>query len=156
MSELHARFDDLLRQYSGLFRITTSTESTYAGLAARIPAMIPGVYVIRMSGTGGRALYIGSAGKIHKGMTPSASTIRSRMLNSLTPYRLDKTHNVFRYQPTTAGVPPAGYRAQVALSDLNVMCMEVRQPVAPAVLEHLLIQAHINQFGDLPAANQKV
>ncbi len=61
MSELHARFDDLLRQYSGLFRITTSSESTYAGLAARIPARIPGVYVIRMNETCGSALYIGSA-----------------------------------------------------------------------------------------------
>jgi hypothetical protein len=63
---------------------------------------------------------------------------------------------VFRYGPTTATVPPSDYKEEVALSDIQITCFTVPFPKIPAAWEYLLLQGFINQFGDLPVANQKV
>ena len=78
------------------------------------------------------------------------------MFGSSTPYHFDTTANQFKYGPTTAGVPPAGYHYSISLSEIEITCLAVYSPSAPTVLEHLLIQGFINQYHDLPEANQKI
>ncbi|MDO9558317.1 MAG: hypothetical protein Q7I89_01370 [Syntrophales bacterium] len=101
-------------------------------------------------------IYIGSSGKIEKKLKLSGSSIRGRMFGSSTPYHFDATANQFKYGPTTPGVPPAGHHYAISLSEIEVTCLVVYSPSAPTVLEHLLIQGFINQYHDLPEANQKI
>jgi hypothetical protein len=76
------------------------------------------------------------------------------MFGASTPYRFDD--KFFRFGPTTATVPPAGYTGAIALSDIQITCFAVFAPKIPAAWEHLLLQGFINQFADLPIVNQKV
>jgi hypothetical protein len=101
-------------------------------------------------------LYIGSSGKIEKDLALSGQTVRQRLFGSSTPYHFDATAHVFRYGPTTSGVPPAGYTYAINLADICISTIATPNNIAPTVLEHLLIQGYINQHGDLPAANQKI
>ncbi|MDZ4289470.1 MAG: hypothetical protein U0984_16010, partial [Prosthecobacter sp.] len=99
-------------------------------------------------------LYIGSSGKIGKGLVVSDSTIHHRLFGASTPYHFEE--EVFRFGPTTATVPPDGYTDSVPLRDLQIECYVVPSPKIPAAWEHLLLQGFINQFGDLPVVNQKI
>ena len=155
MPEIHDTFDALYKQYKKVFIHSTHSSHTRAGLMKSVPAKTTGVYVIWKKGALS-PIYIGSSGKIEKKLKPSGSSIRSRMLGSSTPYHFDTTANQFKYGPTTSGVPPAGYHYAISLSEIEVTCLAVYSPSAPTVLEHLLIQGFINQYHDLPEANQKI
>lgn len=156
MPEMYESFTRLLDLYSGVFPTTTHTAPTYADLKALIPKTVPGVYIVKQTANEGRVLYIGSSGKIHKGMASSGSSIHSRMFGSSTPYHFDTAADTFCYGPTTPGVPPAGYNTVVPVSSISVTCLAVTNPKAPCALEHLLIQGHITEFHDLPDANQMI
>ena len=156
MPEMKENFNTLLGVYSSVFTTSHHVATTVSGLRKTVPRKVTGVYIVEETGDDPRILYIGSAGKIHKGMTTSGSSIHSRMFGSSTPYRFDPAFNTFRYGPTTSGVPPAGYSMSFNVKDIKVTCITVPCPKAPSVLEHLLLQGHINQFGDLPNANQKI
>ena len=156
MTEIADTFTRLLAQYSGVFPTTTHTAPTCAGLKGLVPKKVTGVYIVKQTLNNDRVLYIGSSGKIHKGMTSSGSSIHNRMFGSSTPYHFDNNANTFCYGPTTPGVPPAGYTIAVPVSSINVTCLAVENPKVPSVLEHLLIQGHITEFHDLPDANQKI
>lgn len=156
MPEMNETFTALLRVYAGIFTTTTYGQPTCAGLLRSIPTNVAGVYIINETGNNHRVLYICSAGKIHKGLKTSLSTIRRRMTGASTPYHFDRRANVFCYGPSTTGVPPAGYNQAVPVGQIEITCLAVKCPKAPTILEHLLIQGHINEFGALPDANQKI
>jgi len=156
MYEINYKFTGLLGLYSEVFDTTSHISRTCAGLRSLIPPKLPGVYVVKSTISKGRVLYIGSSGKINKEMSMSGSSIRQRMFGASTPYQFDSVSNSFCFGPTTSGVPPAGYRHAVPVATITVTCLDVRCPMAPSVLEHLLIQGHINEFGNLPDANQKI
>lgn len=114
-----------------------------------------GVYLIFKKGES-MPIYIGSAGKMIKGGSWNNSTIRKRMFQANTPYHFDKKTDLLCYGPKTTGVPPAGYRHSIPLDAIEIITIELEAPYAPSALEHLLIQGFINQYGDLPEANQKI
>lgn len=155
MQEIHESFDTLFARWKDVFHSTIHASKNYAGLRASIPAKVTGVYIVRDTEQD-RIIYIGSSGKIQKQLVPSGSSIRSRLFGSSTPYHFDKATNDFRYGPTSSGVPPKGYSYAVPICSIEVTCIAVACPFAPSVLEHLLLQGHINQFRDLPDANQKI
>ena len=157
MPEINNTFAALLSSYSTIFAKSSHTHPTVAALRASVPKKVTGVYVIEEK-TNNRILYIGSAGKVHKGMTTGRSSINNRMFGpaTSTPYRFDPLTNDFFYGPTTSGAPPAGYLNRVSVANIIVHCIVVKCPKVPSVLEHLLLQGHINQFGDLPDANQQI
>lgn len=156
MPEMNDTFTTLFAAYSLAFATSRHASPTVSGLRSSVARKVTGVYIVEETRNLHRILYIGSSGKIHTGMTTSGSSIHSRMFSSSTPYRFDSVSNTFCYGPTTSGVPPAGYSMTVGLKDVTVTCIAVTSPKAPSVLEHLLLQGHINEFGDLPAANQKI
>ncbi len=156
MPELDDTFTRLLNQYSSVFSTTTHTALTCSELRQLVPRNVTGVYIVKSTSDNGRVLYIGSSGKIHKGMASSGSSIRNRMFGSSTPYRFNNHTNTFCYGPTTSGVPPEGYTSEVPVCEIRVTCLSVANPKAPSALEHLLLQGHITEFHDLPDANQKI
>jgi hypothetical protein len=50
-----------------------------------------------------------------------------------------------------------GYTSQIALKDLQIDCLTigVKDRVAPAAIEALLLQSHLDQYGFLPKANRQ-
>lgn len=154
MLDINRTFDELLLKYVDMFSTSTHSAATRRALQASVPAKIPGVYVIVKKTDVRRPIYIGSSGKIGRSLLPSGSSIRSRIFGASTPYRFGEA--VLQYGPTTTTVPPADYTEHVALGDIQITCFAVFAPKIPAAWEHLLLQGFINQFGDLPVANQKV
>ena len=155
MPELTSTFTALYAQYGEVFRLTTHEGADRANLMQTVPGEFPGVYLIWKKGVP-QPLYIGSSGKIGPDLSPSGSNVKRRLFGANTPYHFDKNAPVWRYGPTTAGVPPAGYFYEVPISDLRMSIFALPPPQAPAVLEHLLLQGFINEFGRLPVANQKI
>jgi hypothetical protein len=155
MCEINKNFDDLYKIYRSKFNPTEHAGKTRESLMKSMPHK-RGVYLIwKRSDDKHKLLYIGSSGKIKKGNLPSGQDVRKRMFGSSTPYKFDST-DIFKYGPTTTGVPPARYKKSVRLSDIQIEVFATPTNVAPSVLEHLLIQGYVNQFKDLPEANQKI
>lgn len=103
-------------------------------------------------------LYVGSAGKLERsssGPVVKGQTVRSRLFFSNTPYFFDPATHLWRYGPTTSGAPPAGYRAFVPIPDLRIESFHLPKTHAASSLEHLLLQGCVNEFGNLPVANQR-
>lgn len=156
MSELTATFTCLHGIYHGLWPVTTHAGQTRVKLMQSF-ALWQGVYIIYRNAAN-EPLYVGSAGKLERGadgVEVSGQTVRQRLFASTTPYTFDRCADVWRYGPTTSGVPPVGYHFQVPVSDLRIESFHVPDTQAPSVLEHLLLQGCVNQFGNLPVANQK-
>lgn len=153
MPDINQTFTNLLLRYDRIFSKSTHTGNTRSAMRTLIPSKA-GVYIISRIEESNRPLYIGSSGKIARGLVVSGSSIRSRLFAASTPYKFEE--DVFRFGPTTAGVPPDSYTNAVSLKDLQILCFVVTAPKIPAVWEHLLIQGFINEFGDLPIANQKI
>ena len=105
-------------------------------------------------------LYIGSAGKLKRGSSAvinTGQTVRQRLFNANQPYYFDRGQDVhvWRYSPFDPHVPPAGYHANIPISDIRIESFHLPDTHAPSTLEHLLLQACVNEFGNLPLANQK-
>jgi hypothetical protein len=157
MPELTQNFDDLYRIYSALFPHSDHVGATRAEFMKAVPKVpnVPGVYLVWRKSES-RPLYIGSSGKCEKNLTLSGQTVRQRLFGSSTPYHFDAIAHVFRYGPTTTGVPPAGYTNAINLANIRISILATRKNIAPSALEHMLIQGYINQHHDLPEANQKI
>lgn len=154
MPDINQTLANLLLKYADTFVTSTHTGATRKILQSSVPPEIAGVYMIAKKNESHRPLYIGSSGKIGRGLETSGSSIRTRLFNASTPYRFKE--EVFCFGPTSAKVPPDGYTHEIPLNDLQIVCFRVPNPKIPAAWEHLLIQGFINQFGDLPIANQKI
>jgi len=121
-----------------------------------------GVYVIRKR-SGGPAVYVGLAGRLkNSGLFDTKSGLSKRVYRS-TPYRFDPSGKRLRYNPST---PSSGvkaqplakqYRSSVFLKSLVIDCFTfgARDRIAPAVLEALLLQMHLEQYCRLPKANRQ-
>ena len=155
MSEINSTFTALFAQYQKVFTMTTHSAMDRASLMKIVPGGVAGVYLILKKGNT-EPLYIGSSGKIGPDLSPSGSTVKSRLFGANTPYHFDKTTAVWRHGPTTAGVPPEGYLYEQPIVGLTLSIFAMPHPKSPAVLEHILLQGFINEFGRLPAANQKI
>ena len=154
-SELSRNFYDLFAEYSSTLEFSSFTGSTRKDLMEAMPKDKRGVYSFWKKGSD-RPIYIGCAGKISEKNLVSGNTIRARVFQASTPYHFDKTDHVLRYLPTSAGVPPAGYNNEISLDYLEIKTLFVPESMAPSVLEHLLIQGFVNEFGELPEANQEL
>ena len=99
MPDINLTLDQLLERYAQTFKASTHSALTRNELRASIPANVSGVYVIAKKADALRPIYIGSSGKIGRGLQPSDSSIHSRIFGASTPYKFDEL--VFRFGPTT-------------------------------------------------------
>jgi len=121
-----------------------------------------GVYVIRRKGRR-RSVYVGAVGHIRaKGKKPSSGNFRHRS-QRWTPYCFDNEHRQFRYGPKGRGAEnkrcqlSKGYVDNIDFHSLEIFCFPVaaNDRIAPAAVEALLLQMHVEQYGSLPEANQQ-
>ena len=153
MMSLSSGFADHLQEASQAFHASEHIGQNANELLDDVPDL-PGVYVISPTSGQSQPIYIGSSGKISRGLVVSKSTIRNRLRGAKTPYKFDGEE--FLFGPTSAGVTPAGYTSMLKVRDLKVTCLQTPAHIAPATLEALLLQGCILDFGDLPVANQKL
>lgn len=153
MNDLQKKFSELTADHSNMFQQSDYEGTTRNELMTAVPSHVRGVYFLMKKGVE-QPLYIGSSGKIEQGMQLSGSHIRSRLFNSTTPYHF--SDDMLQWGPTTATVPPDDYKHSMPLCDVVITIIPTGNRIAPAVLEHLLIQGFINEFGDLPECNQKI
>jgi len=122
-----------------------------------------GVYIIRRAKSKGAATYVGMAGRLGaKGRLITKSGLNKRVYR-WTPYFFDTKKRHFRYGPKCSPSESkkkhleAGYTSQIAFEDLLIDCLTigVKDRVAPAAIEALLLQAHLDQYGCLPKANRQ-
>ena len=151
MYSLSTGYSDHLQEAVKTFRASEHFGQNANQLLADVPAL-PGVYVISAIAALHRPIYIGSSGKISRGLAVNAATMRRRLRGAKTPYKFDREE--FLFGPTSTGVPPSGYTSAFKVRDLKVTCLQTPANIAPAALEALLLQGCINDFGELPVANQ--
>lgn len=158
MAETNDTFSVLVARYSAVWELTNHTGATRASLMASFkPPHWRGVYVIyRLEQI--EPLYIGSAGKLERGpngVKNVGQTVRQRLFYANQPYYFEREVHVWRYRPFDSHVPPAGYHANIPICDIRIESFHVPDAHAPSALEHLLLQSCVNEFGNLPQANQK-
>ena len=153
--EIDSSFTKLFKAYSGRFPVSMHRGATRKELMDSVPKGNPGVYVMWREGDQ-KPFYIGSSGKVKKGLVKSDSTVSKRLFNSSTPYHFSKSDNALHYGPTSAGVPPDGYHDCIDLKLLKIDVFSLGDNIAPSAFEHILIQGFINEFGDLPEINQAI
>jgi len=152
----HGPFDALMK--SGLFsQLTLNAQGTFFNWPKQ-----PGVYVIREDVTE-PAIYVGISGRIGAdGRFVTNSGLHKRAYR-WTPYYFDASDRCFRYGPTAAsGLSKkehiqAGYKCSQPFEDLVIDCLTIypEDRTAPAAIEALLLQAHLEQHGRLPEANRQ-
>jgi hypothetical protein len=122
----------------------------------------PGVYVIRERGKGA-VLYIGAVGHIRaERKNPSSGTFRQRA-GRWTPYCFDNKQKMFRFDPKGRGAKckrdqlTVGYVGNIKFTKLEVFCFTIgaNDHIAPAAVEALLLQMHLEQHRRLPRANRQ-
>ena len=158
-------FDSLIKKLSanfkrrGAFFKLTSDDSGYFDWPKE-----HGVYVVRKR-SGGRAVYVGIAGRLKNSgrlEKKSESGLNKRVYRTM-PYRFLSCKGRFQYNPipsspkSKGGASIKGYRSSLNLEGLVVDCFTfgARDRIAPAALEALLLQMHIEQHGRLPLANRQ-
>ena len=159
MPELTETFTNLKNLYAGIWALTNHAGPDRAALMATFAAPHwNGVYIIYQK-TQVEPLYIGSAGKLernaHGVLIRTGQAVRKRLFAGNSPYFFDKDNPVWRYGPTTPDVPPAGYRFQIPIPTIHIDSFHVPNTHAATVLEHVLLQGSVNEFGNIPVANQK-
>lgn len=155
MNELSQKFSDLFKYYSDFFKLDKYTGCSRAELMDKVSTNKRGVYSYWVKGEL-FPIYIGCAGKVSVDGALSGNTVRTRIFSANTPYHFSKDTNYLLYNPTTAGVPPEGYKDKIAIECITIKIISINDTTAPAALEHLLLQGFINEYGTLPLANQKV
>lgn len=153
MYSLSIGYSDHLQEAVKTFRASEHLGQNANEILADVPDFL-GVYVISPISGQRRPIYIGSSGKISRGLVVSKSTIRNRLRGAKTPYKFDGEE--FLFGPTSTGVPSTGFASMLKMRDLKVTCLQTPTNIAPAALEALLLQGCIHDFGDLPVANQKL
>ena len=122
------------------------------------------VYVVRKR-SGGRAVYVGTAGRLKNSGRfdkKSKSGLNKRVCRT-TPYCFLSGKGRFQYNPKPSsskkkkGLSMKTWRSSVSVKSLVVDCFTfgARDRIAPASLEALLLQMHIEQHGRLPLANRQ-
>ena len=155
MNELSQTFSSLFNNYSGFFEADEYTGGSREELMKKVPTNKRGVYSYWIKDEAS-PIYIGCAGKVSIDGKLSGNTVKKRMFSANTPYHFSKETNYLFYNPTTAGVPPEGYKDKVSIESIIIKIISINNQTAPAALEHLLLQGFINEYGVLPLANQKV
>ena len=89
MHELTSTFTSLYAQYRQVFPLTTHEGEDRAALMRTVPGGFPGVYIIWQRGLA-EPLYIGSSGKVGPDLSPSGSTMKTRLFGANTPYHFDQ------------------------------------------------------------------
>lgn len=155
--DLFYEFDALLSVYSKKIPNKVINASIRADILRNMESF-PGVYVIIHDK---EIIYIGSSGKVDRSLKLSASTVKSRLTNSYTPYTI--SDDKFKFSPSgkiKGSNRPEGYTHEIALSKLTLLVFDLtpnnNQVIAPSTLEHILIQSFMNQYKKLPKANQKI
>lgn len=156
-------FDSLLRKLSADFkRRGTFRRLTSNNLGRFDWPKEHGVYVIRKK-CDGRAVYVGIAGRLkNSGLFDTKSGLDKRVYRT-TPYRFRSRAGRFHYNPKPSsskkkkGSPVEGYKNSLNLKGLVVDCFTfgARDRIAPAALEALLLQIHLEQHDRLPRANRQ-
>lgn len=154
MSELFKSFSELFESYSQVFELQEYSGSNRTELMKQVPTSGRGVYTYWVKGAN-YPIYIGCSGKITQDGQLSGSTIKKRIFSANTPYHISSKEDCLYYLPTSSGVPPKGYNAKLDLENLLIKII-ISDKVAPKALEHLLLQAFVNEFSCLPKANQQL
>lgn len=125
----------------------------------------PGVYIVWTKKLDQKVVYVGSTGKIenngNSGIRWGKGTLKKRC-ERWTPYFFNDENLSFMHGPKYGTreqrYAQDAYTYRVPLKDIVVEYFEFHKNVtwAPAVLEHILIQGHLNQYGYLPPANQAI
>ena len=156
--ELNDTFTSLCQRYSAVWLLTNHLGPTRRGFMKTFTRPHwQGVYVI-YSGNQSEPLYVGSAGKLERGpLGPinSNQTVRQRLFYSSTPYHFDRINPIWHYGPTNQNVSPAGYHYNVPLPNIRIESFHIPNTHAASSLEHILLQGCVNEFGNLPVANQE-
>ncbi len=155
MNDLFRNFSELFSEYSKNFGVKEYVGTDRAQLMQQVPSVGRGVYTYWVKGAK-RPIYIGCSGKVSANGDLSGSTVKKRIFSASTPYHISRTESYLFYSPTSAGVPPDGYNSKIQLSELSIKIIMVSDKIAPAALEHSLLQGFINEYGCLPEANQKL
>lgn len=123
-----------------------------------------GVLFVRKR-SGGRAVYVGTAGRFKNSGRfdkKSKSGLNKRVYRT-TPYCFLSGKGRFQYNPKPSSSKKKGlsmktWRSSVSVKSLVVDCFTfgVRDRIAPASLEALLLQMHIEQHGRLRIGNFEV
>jgi hypothetical protein len=121
-----------------------------------------GVYVIRRMSKG-CAVYIGLAGRVGKDGSLATKGGLNKRAYRWTPYYFDAEEGAFRYAPekpssnSKKAQLEAGYQSSIPYKDLDIVCFKIGENdrLAPAMVEALLLQAHLEQHGCLPEANRQ-
>ena len=153
MKSFSTGYADHLQEASQAFHASEHIGQNANELLDDVPDL-PGVYVISPTYGQSQPIYIGSSGKISRGLVVSKSTIRNRLRGAKTPYKFYGEE--FLFGPTSTGDSPAEYENSLKVRGLKVTCLQTPANIAPAALEALLLQGCIHDFGDLPVANQKL
>ena len=155
--DLFYEFDALLSGYSKKIPNKVIIASVRADILRNMERF-PGVYIIIHDK---EIIYIGSSGKVDRSLELGASTVKSRLTNSYTPYTI--SDDKFKFSPfgsIKGSNRPEGYTHEFALSKLKFLVFDLtpnnNQVLAPSALEHVLIQSFMNQYKMLPIANQKI
>ncbi len=146
--ELFSNLDNLLEKYSIVFQKVTLLGKNKIEILNNKEINCKGVYVIYH---GESIIYIGSSGKLNSDLIQNKSTIKSRLKSAYTPYKF--IDNFYCYKINN----DKKYDQKISIKEIKIICflIEDRQILSSA-LEHILIQAHINQFKALPIVNQKI
>jgi hypothetical protein len=161
MNALTFSFTELFNYFSQKYEVHEIQVSSRSELSKNIPAHIRGVYSF-WAKKSNHPIYIGCAGKISRNKKDvgdqsiilRGNDVKKRLSYASTPYHFSKELDILFYSPTTAKVKPEGYHSQISLNEIIIKIICIDDITSPAALEHLLIQGYINEFGNLPLANQ--
>lgn len=163
MNDLSEKYTDLARHYGTVFEgghLNIENIINIDDLLRRLPKA-PGVYIIKK---GEEIIYIGSAGKFKKGKCWGNGVLSGRG-SRWAPYFFNDIDDKFYFCPNheperqkKERYNKNAYRCSHLVSELKIECFVFSKEchLAPSVLEHILIQGHINEYDDLPPANKEI
>ncbi len=116
-----------------------------------------GVYIMLEKGNC-KPIYIGCSGKFSTKNKFNSSNVCNRILNSRTPYKVKDEELCFEPQERNKkNKMPQSYGKCIPLKNIDFTVFYTKsQKIAPACIEHLLIQSYINEFYKLPKVNRKI
>lgn len=123
-----------------------------------------GIYIVWQTPPPSEVLYIGMTGKFSQAGTMAGPGLKARKARWM-PYRFDETVEAFCFGPKYAkgenkqkGPPKAGYSKSIPIPNISIDCFkyDTTSRMAPALLESLLLQGYLMQFGRLPLANNEL
>jgi hypothetical protein len=154
MPELMDSFDTLFADYKAKLPHACYSALSRKELYRQMPDA-PGVYIVFREGQE-KPVYIGCAGEIARGARLTDQTLLARIRSGHLPRGFDDCGFQYDAHGNKGKRSTTQYHHSIPLAEIKVCTLETPGLLAPAALEHLLIQGVINQYGDLPEANQKI